>query len=378
MKLEILDALPDLSIRDLSVEVPSVQVGELFFLTFTAENRGEIESGPIEVLVRLSTGEIIATNTLSSLPGGGESSLVQLQVAIPASVTASEVTLEVVLDSENKIIEENEENNVESIELEVISTQRMFPDLTLEIIEPTLDTLIVTAGQAFVINMRIGNSGDSIAAASQIRLTFDDRIVDTIAQPELPVLSVRIIENRSIFVPSATAAGFYPFVAKVDAKEEWVEKSESNNSDTLIIIVKEGVGGEDLSIAQTSFPAFHTMREGVTSSPSITVSHPDRVSRVEFAHKPISASLDGNSFQVEELEVDNSSSIYSADFTDSDVGPIGISYVFRVFGTNGEEVQTELGHTHLRYNEDGLTLPSIRTGESSSKLPDSLHSLKPR
>ncbi len=360
VKLEIPANLPDLVIRDLSPEVNSVQAGELFFLTFTAENAGSAESGPIDVLVRLSTGEIIATNTLSSLSGGGNS-LVQLQVAIPASITDTEVTLEVILDPENKIIEENEDNNGQSVQLTVIPTERMFPDLTLEMTQPLEDTITVTAGQAFNVSIRVGNIGDSLAPENQIRFTFNDRTVDTLIQAELPVLSVRLLENNSIFVPSATPAGFYAFVAKVDAKEEIVEKSESNNADTLIVVVKEGNGGEDLSITLTDFPSFHTMREEASSTPNITVSHPERVSRVVFAHKHISAPLVESSFTVTELPI-TEDGVYSASFADSEVGPIGITYFFRVFGTNGEEVQSELGHTHLRYNGDGLTLPSIKTG----------------
>ena len=360
VKLEIPANLPDLVVVDLSTEVSSVLAGELFFLTFTAQNPGNAESGPIDVLVRLSTGEIIATNTLSSLSGGGNS-LVQLQVAIPASVTDTEVTLEVILDPENKIIEENEANNSQSIQLTVIPTQRMFPDLTLELTQPLEDTITVTAGQAFNVSIRVGNNGDSLAPENQIRFTFNDRTIDTLVQAELEVLSVRILEDNSIFVPSITPAGFYSFVAKVDAKEEVIEKSESNNADTLIVIVKEGDGGEDLSITLTNFPTFHTMREEVSSSPGITVSHPERVSRVVFAHKPISSRLVDGSFTVVELPV-NETGAYSSSFTDSEVGPIGISYLFRVFGTNGEEVQSELGHTHLRYNGEGLTLPAIKTG----------------
>ncbi|MEM6631820.1 MAG: CARDB domain-containing protein [Bacteroidota bacterium] len=365
LELEILGLLPDLVLTELETDANSVEVGELFTLSLSIENSGQESSGNFDLWIT-ANGELVSSRQLPGL-SVGSSSFLELQVALPASITSDQVELSVVIDPDNKILEENKGNNARSVNLTVIPTERQFADLTLTLLTPDTDSLTVTAGESFDILVRIQNSnGDTLAAANQIRIELNDQLIDTLVQPELNRVDFRDL-SRNIEITEGTPAGFYQFVAKVDAKDEVVEKSEENNADTLIVIVKSPNpdGGDALSITQTRFPRYHTMGEGNITNPTIVVSDLSKVIRVEFSYKPISAPL--TAFQTVDA-TNGGGSTFTASFSDAEVGEIGISYFFTVFNrAEGEEdVQSELGHTYLRYTGEGLTLPTIQTGSTVS------------
>ena len=184
LDLEILGLLPDLEVKEVRTEVNSIKVGELFGLSVTIENTGEANSGSFDLWIT-ANGELVSSRQLPGLTMGS-SSFLELQVALPASFTANEAELVVIIDPDNKILEEDKGNNSLSILLEVIPTERQFADLALEILTPEADSLTIVAGESFNIQVRIQNSdGDTVAIANQIRLELNDLLIDTLEQPEL-------------------------------------------------------------------------------------------------------------------------------------------------------------------------------------------------
>ena len=134
------------------------------------------------------------------------------------------------------------------------------------------------------------------------------------------------------------------------------EDGESTYSESTFIITS--VGGKDvLVLLKSNFPQFYIDgSENITIS--ITVAEPQDIQTMVFKYKGIAAT------KWEEKNISTDNNEYEIQVTQADLDQIGIEYYFEAIDELGNPYVSPVGYTYLRYEETGIVLDKLKSGET--------------
>ncbi|MBN1862493.1 MAG: hypothetical protein JW790_02480 [Dehalococcoidales bacterium] len=227
----------DLTVRD--IEVPStIYVGEETEVTAIIENIGE-EDIDDSFRVRLYADSSNIDNVrLSGLDANDD---VEVEFDwTPAA--AGDITLTVVADINDEIDEDRENNNDDSLEVEV-AIPSLGADLSsIEITVPE----VIYADSETTITASVENTGDQdISDTFQIGLSIDGSSVAS-----APISSLDVGDSASVEFPwTPLAPGDYIIEVVADPDEVITEISENNNSATATVTVSDSEATPPSSIS---------------------------------------------------------------------------------------------------------------------------------
>ena len=347
--------LADLTYESVSdptpIEVPAeVEEGGSFTLNFPVFNIGELPSEP--TLVNFSIGSEYSENEpLALVEVGGKLLIPHVLDLTGVSPGTKELTVEI--DPSNAVREGDEANNIFTQTFILKGPPTEGPDI--QVTELAVSPLSGSPNSPISLSCKVTNIGESDAGAISVAATIGSQAL-TLANSSIASLAAGAsldFETTST-IPSGLAPGTYQIEITLSLNGE---ENTGNNSSSVSFMIDQPGEGEP-SITLTNFPPFHPMEEGIDTEVSVEVADPSVVSGVKFFYREISRPDQPFS----EGSVSQEGSIFTATFSDGEVGPIGINYYFEVTGNSGDILNSNPGYTHLRYNS-GLTLPTIRTGD---------------
>ncbi|MEM6631473.1 MAG: CARDB domain-containing protein, partial [Bacteroidota bacterium] len=346
---------PDIVLTNLQVSANTAFVEQSLLLTFDIANLGDAISETVSITVTLG-GESL-TPTPGTLPALtiGESRSSSVEVTIPPGTTLGEKVLTLTLSEPN---ETNTTNNTGTVNVEIIERPPTGPDLTINSI--SVDSSQICRGNILMVMMEIENIGDENAGNFLIGVTLGDNPISP--DPSLFTAGVAAGSsqtfNTALVIPANEPVGTSQLIITLFLN---ADIEPGNNSDSISITIKncdQEPPTCDFTLTEAS-DLFHSVGQGATSQPSIQVSDVSQVEQVNFLYRHIS-SFD-EIFTVQPLT--SNGNTYTASLSDSDFGPVGISYRFQVLATGCED-KVESGHIYLSYSDPGLSLPSIPAGSA--------------
>ena len=349
---------PDLSPTQLAAIPNPGIVGSKLDLNFEVRNSGDANSGSFSIDVVLSPVDvgggnrnlIPTSNSFAGVNSGGLGSYTA-SVDLPEDLLPGtyDLTLEVNLAEDNNLT-----NNARTIRLTINPANTPAPDLTIP--ELSLSQNTVFPEDDLTVNFTVNNKGDGAAGNFTYIIKIGGITVDSmLSSSGVGVGETLPLIQSAVQVPEALGPGTYSVQVSLVLADD---KDNSDNSDavTLSIVNRPPV---EIEITDENFPRLHIMGEDSISSVSVTLNRTDQVSEVKFFYRPIS-SPDGN-FQ--EMTTSQDGNVFTATFSDTQVGPIGIQYYFDILIASGGTIRSLTGHTHLQFNE-GLDLPTLRIGSN--------------
>jgi subtilase family serine protease len=177
--------LPDLTMT--SVSGPSsANTEQQITVAYTVKNRGTVNAGYFLVGIYLSTDAtittgdtLVATRSVPNLAAGAESTE-NTVVTIPSSVASGTYYIGVIADTDNRIAESDETNNV--LMGNQITVTKVYPDLTMTVVSVTPTS--AETGQQVTLTATAKNQGQG--HANYVRIFFYLSADATITKGDTP------------------------------------------------------------------------------------------------------------------------------------------------------------------------------------------------
>lgn len=356
--------LPDLSIENQNADQTVLSKGQNFNVSFDLINSGEIKAKTHKIKYYLARDQqtfgeeqVIGATTIAAV-GAGETRSIQENLTIPTVTEDGNYFLVFRADSENDLIEKNEDNNIATINI----TIQNLPDLNIT--DVGIDPGLVAFGQTVSITATIINMGVESADPSVMKFYLSsDSLVsegDLIFEPvaEIPGLAVGEQVNAEHFldIPEAFEEGIYYIIAWADAEDVVWENNERNNAAAHEITILSDLPPV---ITGTDFPEYRV--EGLDNTIIKVQAEDDvEIATVIFKYKGIRSTI------WDSTTVNLKDGYYQVSIPGAIFDELGLEYYFEVFDDVGLKAVSETGFTHIEYSGDGLPFPGLSYGKNQS------------
>ncbi|QIX61065.1 T9SS type A sorting domain-containing protein [Hymenobacter sp. BT18] len=251
LTLKIEDPYVDLNVQYPSLGTTSVASGSSVSVSAYVYNLGNSTASASKVGFYLSKNTSLDGNDVllqsSSVSGisAGNYAYPYTTVQIPSTTAAGSYYILFVADYENSLSESNEQNNVASYALTVIT-----PGIDLSIYSASLSRTSVAAGGSVTSSFYVYNSGNTYSASSnaQVYLSKDvtldnnDELLTTSTGGYLSAYDYSY-RSFSTTIPSTTTPGAYYVLLVADATNAVSETNEQNNTTAISFTVAEPFNG---------------------------------------------------------------------------------------------------------------------------------------
>jgi hypothetical protein len=239
-------SMPDLTVRNLTVNPLSANPGDIVRIDFTINNQGSANAGPHVEEVRLSSDQNITSDDilLQSLTsagiGAGANTQFVLNIQIPNNVTPGQFFIGVVTDARNTVNETSETNNIATASLALSGSIDLTPS------NLSLTPNSIAPGGQVAISFTLTNSGTIAAPISmnELRLSTDQNITSAdillgrvTSNPLSPGQSLTVSFTATI--PTSLAPGIFFVGAIADAQAQINESNETNNITTAALTIAD-------------------------------------------------------------------------------------------------------------------------------------------
>ncbi|MGN0802125.1 MAG: CARDB domain-containing protein [Candidatus Faecivicinus sp.] len=212
---------PDLTITALASDAASYEAGGMMTITATVKNQGSTAAGSSDLSL---SGSGIATQrqSIGALAVGASK---QLTFSVPAPDMAQTLTLTAFADCDEVVAESNEDNNTQSVSVEIVKP--LLPDLTVTSVTPAKASY--RAGETVTISTTIKNQGEADAGSFVVRFSPSGTSAQTRTVSGLKVgesttltwtFTAPVLSETEVWLISVTA----------DSTGVIAESDETNNS----------------------------------------------------------------------------------------------------------------------------------------------------
>jgi subtilase family serine protease len=224
----IVKNLPELHIKAGSIEVDSpvpVTINKTRMISFVVENTGEMPSGQFKIMAY--DGEMIEENLVTPIPLTISSLEPQMEAKVQfqwfAGLPIGTHDINIIIDSDDQVMEQFEDNNVFSLPLDVDTP----PDLSFNR-ELGIAPDVITEGKNVTFWAWIENIGNTMAENVRVNFAVDSD-VNVIAHTNID-LSPGQITNVSFLWP-AVGVGEHTLFVQIDPFDRLIEEGsgEDNN-----------------------------------------------------------------------------------------------------------------------------------------------------
>ncbi len=229
-----------------------------FEISFRVKNRGTKDSSLFKVDFYLSTDTIISTNDY--LLGRVDMNIiwpfcdeeVKLTGFFPSNIPEGRYYIGWIIDSENQMSEYSESNNIFCIERQIPVTNK--PDLTTMISTISDFPTNVSVGDPFEVSFNVINCGSKDSNPFSVDFYLNNLYNTTYSLGMVYMDSILVLDHREVKwtgqIPSNIPEGLYMLEWYIDSENQVDEISESNNSYSCFIRVKES---DNLFLNNTSW-----------------------------------------------------------------------------------------------------------------------------
>lgn len=224
------------------------------------QNLGNSTAASSTIGYYLSTNQILdASDVLLLNSTGGPLAAAQYSSrydnpVIPTGTAPGNYYMLFVADPLNAVAETNENNNVASVQLQVVA-----PGIDLLIQQPGLSNGNVTPGFTLTGNCYIQNAGNTISSSSSVGyylstnqlLDANDVLLATTTGPTL-LAGQSSYRSASFTVPTGTVAGNYYILFVADPQDAVTETNEANNVTSLALTVTGPFTGTVVPVSGTA------------------------------------------------------------------------------------------------------------------------------
>jgi hypothetical protein len=260
--LETCVSAADLTVVDVSVADPILFKDAVASISVTVKNIGPFESEAFSVSLGVKDG---ATIGVQSVPGLASEEETTLTFEFDPANYDGLLVLEAVADSQDDIMEANEENN--TAELEVFVRERLPEEIEgedfvdLMVLNAKLSAIDVIVGEEVTVTADVLNSGNIPSAGFTVGLyansIFNEVLDETTVELLAPLDSVEV----SLTLDTLEIADESEIIVFADNKRAIVEADEENNTDSVTIYLT----GEELMVYFTA-----SLNVGETQEFSVT------------------------------------------------------------------------------------------------------------
>lgn len=241
---DILVTNPDIIPANIQLESDLVGIGEQVAMSFNFTNQGAGRISPTSYTVSLTGDGLIEDLLLTSasiplLEPSASTELINLQLTIPSYIDSGSYYLKIIADVNDLALETNEENNADSIALNITT-----PDLTLSniIASPS----VISVGFNTRVEYDVENIGKVNAEATLVQYvlsqnqTIDDEDHFFFSEGFIQALDTGkdVSISQLLNIPSAMDPGDYFIIVKVDPFEQLPEVNENNNTIAVAVSVR--------------------------------------------------------------------------------------------------------------------------------------------
>jgi len=217
---------PDLIVSSLTHTPSDPTTLDTITITAIVKNIGEAQAGPSTLEINV---EGDATPTTYSVPALDPQETYQVQREINLS-PADTCEVAATADLNNDVEESDESNN--TAQDTIVVSEPLLPDLMITSLEYTPDTAFTS--ETITISVEVLNVGNASCSTSTLTILVAGDIVPySFEIPPLDAGTTISVEQDVVF----TEVGSYLVTATADAEDEILESDETNNSDTIEILV---------------------------------------------------------------------------------------------------------------------------------------------
>ncbi len=254
---------PDLVATALSPTTSTTVVsGEDITVSYARENQGDTASGTFDHGFYLSTNDYISTSDtllysydgMPSMDAGDSAGPFNRTLTIPSGTTAGTYYIGYFVDDGYDVSESNEGNNKLTFQITVIDPP-VGPDLVATQLTPQTP-ITITAGEDIIVEYARANQGDTssgsfthgfyLSTNDTITTYADTQLYSNSGMPSMSAGATAGPYDRTLTIPSGTAAGSYYIGYFVDSHAEVSESVEDNNTLAFEITVVAPSSGPDL------------------------------------------------------------------------------------------------------------------------------------
>lgn len=235
--------LPDFTVDIYSVTPPNPSVGTAPIIRINTSNIGTSDyrsAGVVNFYLSKktyydATAIYIGNQYCYITLKGGDSYIYNVSnILIPSGTSLGQWYLLAYIDGSNGAVESNENNNVDYSSI-IVTENTLLPDLSLSIYSASPST--INCGENTTLTFNLSNTGDATADANTTKFylssntTFEiylDEYLGLYNFNSLPAAG-NSTTGMTLTIPSATNAGTWYIVARVDANDELDESNEDNN-----------------------------------------------------------------------------------------------------------------------------------------------------
>ena len=247
--------LPDLTISNITGQSFSVTTGETINLNFDLNNIGAATAaGFYNVKIyfsndnNLSSDDVLASTALYNNTPVGTTANILINSIIP-NVASGSYYLIFKADAEESITESNENNNIQTVVINVTSATSGTPDLTLS--NASGSPTITSIGELVEINLDINNIGTGTASGNFVTAAYlsknllfssDDIYLADVSEFNLTAGNSSNID-MSFTIPNVLAGGYYIIIV-ADVNGDIQELNSSNNGIEIPIFIEVSNSGD--------------------------------------------------------------------------------------------------------------------------------------
>jgi PGF-pre-PGF domain-containing protein len=242
------ETYPDLIIETISCEPTEPEIGQTAIITVTVKNQGNERSGQTNLaFYNYEVGSYVGTYA-------EEGDVPELTPESSYSIsfewtpeTEGTAEIRVVVDSDNVILESDEENNEKT---EYITTKKkMFPDLTIGAL--SVEPGNPETGETVSMVVTVRNRGNGESEPTNLAFYVNEGYVGEVQLPELAAKSS--LSTSYLWVPETE--GIKWIRVKVDDDDLVLESNEWNNGESDYVVVEKQTSPDLVIEALTAEPA---------------------------------------------------------------------------------------------------------------------------
>lgn len=213
--------LPDLTITSFTAGAASYETGKTMIFSVTVKNQGTAASGSAYLSL---SGNGVSTykQSIGALAVGGTK---QLSFSVPAPGSAQTLTLTAFADCDEVVSESNEDNNTQSVSVEIVKP--LLPDLTVTSVTPAKASY--RAGETITFTAVVRNNGIIACPESQIRFSVAEITSQTKALSRIPA-GGSVAVSFALTAPGIVGEKTYTVTAMADPNDAVDESNENNNT----------------------------------------------------------------------------------------------------------------------------------------------------
>lgn len=235
----------DLIIINAEADPISVGIGQSTHVSFNVSNIGDAMSGPVWVSYALHKADDTerlpseSVEFIDNIQAAGNSSKIEFDLVVPVYFEQGQYYITLFADTYDQVIEYDEENNKDSIAIEVA-----VPDLVAE--SPLVNPSVVSLGYSTEFEIKVINESDVTSPPAVVShflsidqvLSEDDFFLTYSYLDQIKSSADTTVSTPQVTIPSYFQEGTYYIIFKADGTESIFETNEENNIAVAEITLK--------------------------------------------------------------------------------------------------------------------------------------------